>query len=131
MPAVYNCPMPLPPLIPAIIGSIIESAAEQMINRPTPPPVVPAGPVVGMLRTLPANSLIGVMEPPSLGVVQISGQTLSLSPAAQIRDERNMLVMPTAIPAAVPVRFTVDPSGAVQRIWILTAAELEASLQAR
>lgn len=123
--------MPLPPLIPAIIGSIIDSAADKAINQPPPPPVVPAGPVVGMLRTLPANSLVGVMEPPMLGVVQISGQTLTLSPAAQIRDARNMLVMPTAVTAAVPVRFTVDPSGAVQRIWILTAAELEASLQSR
>lgn len=126
--------MPLPPLIPAIIGSIIESAVDQATqpSRPDgPPPIIQVGPVVGMLRTLPANALLGMMEPPMLGVVQISGETLTLSPAAQIRDERNMLVLPNAITGTVPVRFTLDTTGAVQRIWILTAAELEASLQSR
>ena len=115
--------MPVPSLIPAIISSIIGSVVEQ---ASTPPPA-PTGPAVGQVRTLPEAAKVGEMMPPSLGVVQIDGQIMTLSPAAQIRNEMNMIVVPTAIQQPVLVRYANDASGAVWRIWILTPAELAAS----
>ena len=115
--------MPVSPLIPAIISSIIESAVEQAMA----PPPVPPGPAVGIIRNLPAAAKVGEMMPPSLGVVQIDGQLLPLSPAAQFRDQQNLIVMPSAIQQPVRVRYLTEPSGAVWRIWLLTPAELAAA----
>jgi hypothetical protein len=116
--------MPVPSLIPAIISSIIESAADQAT---LPAPVQSSGPLVGQLRTLPAESLPGIMAWSALGTVQINGQVLPLSPAAQIRSEMNMIVMPGSTQQPVPVRYLVDAMGYVSRVWILTPAELAAS----
>ncbi|MDD5250039.1 MAG: hypothetical protein PHY45_13710 [Rhodocyclaceae bacterium] len=116
--------MPVLSLIPAIIGSIIEGAADQATITT---PVQSAGPVVGQLRTLPAASQLGEMASASIGVVQINGQMLPLAPGAQIRNEMNMIVMPTTIQKPVPVRYLVDAMGYVSRVWILTPAELAAS----
>ncbi|MGE5467476.1 MAG: hypothetical protein ACM3Y9_08640 [Ignavibacteria bacterium] len=117
--------MPIP-LIPAIVSSIIEGAADQ-----APPPAAAAaqqqGPAVGQVRALPADSRRGQMDSVILGSVQIDGKTLPLSPGAQIRNESNLIVLPTTIQQPRPVRYTVDALGYVSRIWILTPAELAAS----
>ena len=83
--------------------------------------------MMGVVRTLPEAAMVGEMAPPALGVVQINGQIMTLSPAAQIRSEQNMIVMPNAIQQPVRVRYLTDASGAVWRIWILTPAELAVS----
>jgi hypothetical protein len=114
--------MPIP-LIPAIISSIIEGAVDQPPARPAPPPGVPAG----IVRTLPAQSLAGIMNSIAPGNVQIDGKTLPLSPAAQIRDQANMIVLSTTLQGNQPVRYTMDQLGYVARIWILTPAELATS----
>ncbi|HEX8989303.1 MAG TPA: hypothetical protein VF816_15200 [Rhodocyclaceae bacterium] len=119
--------MPVTSLIPAIISSIIESASDQAAVPPAAA-ARPQGPVVGLVRTLPADSLRGTMSAAAIGSVQIDGKTLPMSPAAQIRNEANLIVMPTAVQQAVKVRYTVDSLGYVTRIWILTPAELAASL---
>lgn len=115
--------MPVSSLIPAIIGSIIESAADGA----SAPPVQPAGPAIGQVRTLPAESRLGQLAAAAIGTVQIDGQILTLAPGAQIRNESNMIVMPNAIEQPVLVRYVVDAMGFVSRIWILTPAELAAS----
>jgi hypothetical protein len=116
--------MPLPSLIPAIVSSIINSAADQITAAPVPPP----GPAVGLLRTLPADSRVGMMAPPTTaGTVQIDGNIMALSPAAQIRSQMNLIVPPYSIQQPVVVRYLTDFTGAVWRVWILTPAELAAS----
>jgi hypothetical protein len=119
--------MPISSLIPAIISSIVESVADQ----PAPPPAAAAqqqGPAVGIVRTLPAESRHGTLSSAAIGSIVIDGKTLPLSPGAQIRNQANLIVMPTMVQQAVPVRYLVDPLGYVTRIWILTPAELAASL---
>jgi hypothetical protein len=111
-------------LIPAIIGSIIESA----IDQASLPPPIPPGPPVGMIRTVPATAKIGDLVPPlAQGVVHIDGQALPLSPIVRIRNQQNMIVMPTAVGEPVRVRYLTDASGAVWRVWMLTPAELAAA----
>lgn len=112
--------MPVSSLIPAIVGSIIESVVDQA----SPPPPAPPGPAVGIVRNLPANAKTGDMAPPLMGTVQIDGQIMPLSPAAQIRNQQNMIVMPGSIQQPARVRYLAEPSGAVWRVWMLTPAEL-------
>lgn len=115
--------MPLSSVIPAILGSIIESA----INQASLPPPTPPGPAVGLIRNVPAAARVGDMAPPSLGTVYIDGQLLPLSPAAQIRDQNNLIVMPSVIAEPVRVRYLTEATGAVWRVWMLTPAELAAA----
>ncbi len=116
--------MPVISLIPAIISTIIQGAADQ---APLPSPAQSSGPVVGVARTLPADSQRGIMGWSAVGSVQIDGQVLPLSPAAQIRNEQNLIVMPASVQQPMPVRYLVDAMGFVSRVWILTPAELAAS----
>lgn len=109
--------MPLNPIVTAIIGSIVDSIGEGMMN-PTPP-----APAMGIIRSLPEESKIGEMQPPWQWQVQIDGQSYQLSPGAQIRNELNMIIPPTMVLAPVKVRYQTDISGAVHRVWILSGAE--------
>ncbi|HET7798044.1 MAG TPA: hypothetical protein VFK72_09185 [Nevskia sp.] len=117
--------MPIP-LLPSIIGSIIEGVVDQ---APAPPAadVAQQQAIVGQVRTLPAGSLGGILNAAVIGSVQIDGKTLPLAPGAQIRNPANMIVLPTMIQQDVPVRYLVDGMGYVSRIWILSPAELAAS----
>jgi hypothetical protein len=109
--------MPLNPLVSAIVSAIVNSVGEEAMN-PTP-----ATPTMGIVRALPAESMPGEMQPPWQGQVQIDGKSYQLSPGAQIRNELNMIVMPTMVQAPVKVRYQTDIVGAVHRVWILSAAE--------
>ena len=105
---VYNRCMPVTSLIPAIISSIIQGAADQ---GTLVAPAQSSGPVVGLARTLPAESQCGVMGWSAVGSVQINGQVLPLSPAAQIRNQANLIVMPASVQQPVPVRYLVRRHG--------------------
>lgn len=105
------------PITSAIVGSVIGSAVEGLLT-PAPPP-----PAVGIVRVLPIESRVGVMSPPWQNQVQIDGQVLLLSPGVVIRNDMNMIVPPMLVQSPVRVRYLTDPFGAVQRVWILSAAE--------
>jgi hypothetical protein len=109
--------MPADPIVSAIVSSIIGSVLE---NAMTPPPE-PIG--VGIVRTLPGETRKGVLTQPKFGQVTIDGKPLQLSPGAQIRNELNMIVMPSMVQGPVKVRYMVDLAGFVYRIWILSATE--------
>jgi hypothetical protein len=109
--------MPVDPITSAIVGSIIGSAVQGLL---TPPPTVPA---MGIIRTLPTESKLGVMNPPLNGQVQIDGQIYLLSPGVVIRNEFNMAIPPMLMQTPAPVRYQTDAMGAVYRVWILSAAE--------
>lgn len=106
------------PITSAIVSTVIQSVIEGAL-APPPPDMSP-----GIIRVLPSESLKGVMLPPGIdGMVQIGRQKFMLSPGVQIRNELNMIILPTMVQEAVPVRFQTDFSGAVNRIWILSTAE--------
>lgn len=111
------------PLVSAIVSSIIGSVVEGAIT-PTPPE-----PAMGIIRMLPEEARFGKMQPPAQWQVQIDGKTYPMSPGVQIRNELNMLLLPTMIERPVKVRYLVDFSGAVYRIWILSSAEARLSEQ--
>jgi hypothetical protein len=110
--------MPLNPLVSAIVSSIVNSIGEGMMN------LAPEVPTMGIVRALPEESLAGEMQPPWQGQVQIDGKTYALSPGAQIRNELNMIILPSMVQAPVRVRYQTDIAGAVHRVWILSATEV-------
>jgi hypothetical protein len=116
----YNSDMPLDPITATIVGSIIGSAMNQMGNTSPPSESVPA---VGVPRILPEGTTKGQMVVASPTSASVDGQPMILAPGVQIRDPFNMAVLPGMIQQPVPVRYLTDPSGAIARVWILSAQE--------
>jgi hypothetical protein len=84
-----------------------------------------AGLAHSQLRTLPANAkraeLTGYQNP----FVVIGGETRRLAPGAVIFDTNNRTITPGFLPAKADVVYTIDPTGSVMRIYLLTAQEQE------
>lgn len=115
---VYDYPMAGEAIVSAIVSSIIGSTVEGMLAPP------PESPGVGVLRALPEETRKGTLSLAQIGQVIIDGKPMPLSPGAQIRNELNMLILPTMISRPVKVRYMVDWAGFVYRIWILSATEV-------
>lgn len=110
--------MPIDPVVSAVVSSIISSVAEGVLTAP------PAEPSIGVIRTLPEETQKGTMASYGFGQAVIDGKLYPLSPGVQIRNELNMLVMPSlALSGPVKVRYQVDFGGYVYRIWMLSSAE--------
>ena len=75
-------------------------------------------------RPFPANALRGalvVVQPPD---VQLNGQMARLSPGSRIRGADNMVQMSgTLVGYKLLVHYTLDPTGLVHDVWILTPDE--------
>jgi len=84
---------------------------------------------MGIIRMLPEEARYGRMQPPAQWQVQIDGKTYPMSPGVQIRNELNMILLPTMVERPAKVRYLVDHGGAVYRIWILSSAEVQLSEQ--
>jgi hypothetical protein len=75
------------------------------------------------LRTIPKEAVLGEIRHLTAMEVEIDGKPRSLSPGAQIRDPDNRLVLPVSLVEKTRVRYLVDSTGMVHRVWILSAAE--------
>lgn len=75
------------------------------------------------LRAIPDQAKGGEIRHVQDAIVSINGVELRLAPGAQIRDESNRLLVPTAVPAGAQVKYLVDEQGLVRRVWILTPEE--------
>lgn len=80
-------------------------------------------PLVAMARSFPADVKRGVLTAPFQHQLQISGKVFNAASGLQIRNERNLIIMPATLQGAFPIRYQFDQSGNVWRIWILTPAE--------
>ncbi|MBK9954426.1 MAG: hypothetical protein IPP18_04605 [Rhodocyclaceae bacterium] len=115
--------MPLDPITSAIVSSVIGSAVQEIVNAPGPSSPVP---VAGIPRILPDDTKKGELMVASPTSGSIDGQPVALAPGVQIRDPFNMLVLPGMIQRAVPVRYQMDVSGAIAKVWILSQQEAAA-----
>ena len=75
------------------------------------------------LRTIPAEAKRATMSHVEGMTVEIDGRKMLLAAGAQIRDGRNMIVVPTAVPKGILVRYQLDTQGLVGRVWILSPQE--------
>jgi hypothetical protein len=75
-------------------------------------------------RPFPASALRGalvVVQPPE---VQLNGQAARLAPGSRIRGTNNMVQMSgSLVGARLLVHYTLDPTGLLQDVWILTPDE--------
>jgi hypothetical protein len=118
--------MPLSSLATAIVSSIVSAILDAPAEAPAPPQSVsvPAG-----ARTFPAGVQAGVLQAaPAFGQVIINGRAFSAAPGLQVRNESNLIVLPSMLMGAdFPVLYQMDAGGVnVWRIWILTPAEIAA-----
>jgi hypothetical protein len=112
--------MPVDPITSAIVSSVVGSAIRDISNASPPPSPVPAA---GPPRVLPTGTQKGELSVFSPTSGAVDGRTMTLAPGVQIRDPFNMAVLPGMIRQPVPVRYLTDPSGAISRVWILSAQE--------
>jgi hypothetical protein len=75
-------------------------------------------------RNFPPNALRGELIVGEIPQVSVNGVSGSLAPGARIRSQNNLLQMSsTLIGAKLLVHYTLDTSGQVKDVWILTADE--------
>ncbi|MGH8677232.1 MAG: hypothetical protein ACREUQ_02625 [Burkholderiales bacterium] len=84
---------------------------------------IPANTAEAQLRTIPAEAKRGELRHLQDMIVELDGKAVRLSPGTQIRNPDNMIMLPTAIPAGVLVKYTLDGQGMVFRVWVLSPAE--------
>jgi hypothetical protein len=77
----------------------------------------------GQGRNIPEDAERGRIRHVQDMVVEIGGRAQRLAPGAQIRDAENRLIVPAALPAGAAVKYVLDGTGMVRRIWILTPEE--------
>ena len=83
-----------------------------------------ACPALAQLRTIPDDAKRGEIRPVREMIVEIDGDQIRLSPGAQIRNRENRIVLPVSLsPEAQLIKYLVEPSGMVRRVWILTEEE--------
>lgn len=75
------------------------------------------------LRTIPAEALAAAMQATGQAQVVLGKKVVPLSPAAQIRDADNRLVLPAYLNGTYKVRVLLDAQGQLHRAWILTPEE--------
>ena len=75
-------------------------------------------------RTLPADSQRGTIRHVVGHLVEVDGKTIPLAPGATIRDEDNLIRVPTALPMAGAVaQYVLGADGLIARVWLLTPDE--------
>lgn len=75
-------------------------------------------------RNFPANALRGELLVVQGVEVRLNGQPARLAPGARIRDTNNLLAMSGAIAGqALAVNYTLESSGLLLDVWLLTPQE--------
>jgi hypothetical protein len=80
-------------------------------------------PSVAALRIIPAEAPATVMTMNVDGTVVLGKKIVPLSPAAQIRDADNRIVLPASLSGPYRVRVLLNADGQLERAWILTGEE--------
>nr|WP_315213946.1 hypothetical protein [uncultured Duganella sp.] len=81
-------------------------------------------PALAFERPFPPDALRGKMTPGYFPDLSIDGKARKLSPSARIFNEENTIDMPGSLRGNdIVVNYTVDATGDIDRIWILTRDE--------
>ena len=75
-------------------------------------------------RAIPDEAKRGTLRLGQAGLVSVDGHRARLAPGVSIRDQNNLLIVPSALPRGGAVAsYIEDASGQIARIWLLTPAE--------
>jgi hypothetical protein len=78
------------------------------------------------LRQIPDSAKRGSIVHIQDTVVEIDGQRLRLSAGAQTRSRDNLIIVPMSLPPGALVKYTLDGTGQIHRVWVLTPEEAAA-----
>ncbi len=85
-----------------------------------------ASAAVAQMRQIPDDAKRGNIVHIQGPIVEIDGQRMRLSPGARIRSQGNLFIVPMSLPPGALVKYTLDGSGQIRRIWVLTPEEAAA-----
>ncbi len=88
--------------------------------------VVPAA-AIAQVRQIPDFANRGNIVHIQGAIVEIDGTQLQLSAGAQIRSRDNLIMVPMGLPAGALVKYVLDRTGQIHRVWVLTSAEAAAA----
>ena len=78
---------------------------------------------MAQVRQIPDGAKRGTIVHIQDTIVEINGQPMRLSAGAQIRSRDNLFIVPMSLPSGAPVKYTLDGSGQIHRVWALTPEE--------
>ena len=81
---------------------------------------------LAQVRSIPDNAKRGSIVHIQDAVVEIDGQRMRLSAGAQTRSQNNLIIVPMSLPPGALVKYTLDATGQIHRVWVLTAEEAAA-----
>ena len=87
--------------------------------------LAPSFPAHAQFRSIPADAKRATMSHLEGMTVDVDGKRTQLAAGAQIRDDRNMIVVPAGVPAGAKVKYLLDTQGQIWRIWILSPQEAQ------
>jgi len=90
-------------------------------------PMLLAVPVLAQTRAtpIPEDSRRGYFRHIDEMAVAVNNKAMQLAPGAQIRDQQNLIIVPSAIPrGGAWADYVLNADGQVFRVWLLTPAEL-------
>lgn len=82
---------------------------------------------IGQVRRIPDFAKRGNIVHIQGTIVEIDGERMRLSAGAQIRSRDNLIVVPVGLPRGALVKYVLDGTGQIYRVWILTAEEAAAA----
>ena len=85
--------------------------------------IATAGAAQAQLRSIPADAKRGTLSHVQGMTMELNGTRIDLSAGAQIRDGRNMIVVPTAVPRGILVKYQLSTDKKLDRVWILSREE--------
>jgi hypothetical protein len=74
-------------------------------------------------RSIPADAKRATLVPVQGMAVELDGRRVELAVGAQVRDARNLIVLPAALPQSALVKYQLGADGKLQRAWILSPQE--------
>ena len=76
-------------------------------------------------RQFPPNARRGVLDMSAYPDIRMDGKVRHTSAAFRIYNNENLIVLPATLDANnIIVNYTENPYGDIDRVWILTAAEI-------
>lgn len=87
--------------------------------------VVPAA-ALAQVRQIPDSAKRGNIAHVQDSIVEVDGRQMRLSASAQIRSRENLFIVPMSLPRGALVKYTLEDSGRIHRVWVLTPEEAAA-----
>lgn len=79
------------------------------------------------VRNFPVDSKLGDLTAVSFPVFKINGQTFQMAAGGQVRGVDNLIILPSTANYKGLVRYQLDFSGYLHRVWFITPDEVKAA----